>query len=43
VTVRETWTASWELGGAVGTLGGLVTTAAVPDLAVRQIQAVISN
>lgn len=40
VTVTENWTATWSLGPAGGTLGGLVTTGAIPNFAVRQIQGI---
>jgi hypothetical protein len=43
VTLREAWTASWSLAGATGTLTGLATTASIPDFAIRQVQAVITN
>ncbi len=41
VTVRETWTATWSLGAANGTLQQLETDGTIPGLTVRQVQAVI--
>ena len=43
VVVREQWTARWQLAGAVGTLGGLQTTATIGAYPVRQVQAVITG
>jgi hypothetical protein len=43
VTLRETWTATWTLGAAAGTLDQLATQGTIPGLDVRQIQAVIEN
>ena len=43
VTVEEEWTAVWHLAGANGTLTGLHTTAPIPNFAVEQLQAVITN
>ena len=43
VAVQEDWTATWHLAGATGTLNGLHTTATIPNFAVRQLQAVITN
>jgi hypothetical protein len=43
ITVRETWTATWSLGGAAGTLGGLQTTATIPAFPIRQVQPVLQN
>ncbi|MGH9059923.1 MAG: hypothetical protein ACRDZY_10470, partial [Acidimicrobiales bacterium] len=43
VTVRETWTATWTLGGAGGTLQQLHTDGAIPGFPARQVQAVITN
>ncbi len=43
VTVRETWTATWSLGPANGTLSGLTTTATIPNLPIRQLQTVLTN
>ncbi len=43
VTVVEDWTATWQLAGAAGTLGGLHTTATIPAFRVGQLQAVITN
>jgi hypothetical protein len=43
VTLDETWTATWTLGPAAGTLDRLETHATIPDFAVRQLQAVISE
>jgi hypothetical protein len=39
VTVREAWTADWNLGGDSGTVTGLQTAATIP-LEVRELQAV---
>ncbi|MPZ89359.1 MAG: hypothetical protein GEU81_15085 [Nitriliruptorales bacterium] len=41
VTVTQQWSATWALAGATGTLGGLSTTATIPDLAIEQLQAVL--
>jgi hypothetical protein len=41
VTVDETWTATWTLGGASGTLDQLETRATIPGFPVRQLQAVL--
>lgn len=43
VTVTVTWTATWQLGGANGTLGGLHTAATIAGFRVRQVQAVITG
>ncbi len=43
VTVTETWTATWSLGPVTGTLGQLQTAGAIPNFAVRQVQAIIGN
>ncbi|HET9690923.1 MAG TPA: hypothetical protein VFP61_07200 [Acidimicrobiales bacterium] len=43
VVVSESWTATWQLGAASGTLGGLRTQAAIPGFEVRQVQAVITQ
>jgi hypothetical protein len=43
VTVVETWTASWRLGGARGFLTGLRTDAVIPAFRVGQLQAVITG
>ena len=43
VVVREQWTATWQLAGAAGNLGGLQTTATIGAYPVRQLQAVITN
>jgi hypothetical protein len=43
VTVRETWTATWRLGRAGGTLQALHTTGTIPAFRVGQIQAVITG
>ena len=43
VTVREEWSAVWELAGATGNLQGLATTAAIPGFRAEQLQAVITN
>ena len=43
ITVIENWTASWRLGPDHGVLPGLQTRATIPDLPVRQLQAVITN
>jgi hypothetical protein len=42
VTVREAWTATWSIGAVHGVLGGLATVGTLPDLPVRQIQAVVT-
>lgn len=41
IVVSESWSATWRLGGAGGTLTGLVTTVTIPDFPVKQVQAVI--
>lgn len=41
VTVTQQWTARWALAGASGTLGGLTTTATIPDFAIQQLQPVL--
>ena len=43
VQVRETWSATWTLGSASGTLSQLSTEATIPALVVRQVQAVITG
>jgi hypothetical protein len=43
VTVVENWTATWTLGPDHGVLPDLETRAAIPDLQIRQLQAVITN
>jgi hypothetical protein len=43
IVVREAWTATWHLGTATGTLGGLATTATIANYPIRQEQAVITN
>jgi len=43
IRVRETWTATWSLGAAHGTLTGLTTAATIPALPVRQLQTVLTN
>lgn len=43
VTVREQWSAVWQLGGATGTLTGLQTVGTIPGFQVEQLQAVITN
>jgi hypothetical protein len=43
IVVREVWSAKWVLGGATGTLGGLATTATIPNYPIHQEQAVIGN
>jgi hypothetical protein len=43
VTLTERWTATWSLGAARGTLDELETQATLPNFAVRQVQAVITN
>lgn len=40
VTLRQTWTAAWRLGGDQGTVDGLVTETRLP-VEVFQVQAVI--
>lgn len=43
VTVDEDWTATWQLAGAHGNLGGLHTTATINGFKVEQLQAVLTN
>ena len=43
IVVRETWTATWQLGTATGTLGALATTATIGNYPIHQEQAVITN
>ncbi len=43
VAVHETWSATWTLGGAGGTLEQLGTDGTIPVLPARQVQAVITN
>ena len=43
ITVTETWTATWELGAAGGTLQQLQTRGTVAAFPVRQVQAVITS
>ena len=43
IVVRETWTATWQLGTATGTLNALATTATIGNYPIRQEQAVITN
>lgn len=42
ITVAESWSATWQLGGAGGVLDGLRTTAVIPRFRVEQLQAVIT-
>jgi hypothetical protein len=43
ITVVENWTATWTLGPDHGVLPNLETRAAIPNLQIRQLQAVITN
>jgi hypothetical protein len=43
VRVTETWTATWSLGKAGGTLQALHTQGAINDFPIRQLQAVITG
>lgn len=43
VTVEESWTATWSLGGAAGTLGGLHTTATIDGFQARQLEPVLNS
>lgn len=43
VTVVENWTATWQMGGASGTLTGLQTRAAIAGFRVEQLQAVVTG
>ena len=43
VTVDESWTATWSLGGAGGTLTRLQTEGTIHNFLIRQIQAVITS
>jgi len=43
IVVRETWTATWQLGTATGTLSALATTATIANYPIHQEQAVITN
>ena len=43
VTVNETWTATWHLGAAAGTLQQLHTQGVIAAFPVRQLQAVITG
>jgi hypothetical protein len=43
VTVTETWTATWKLGNAGGTLQALHTQGTINDFPIRQLQAVITG
>jgi hypothetical protein len=43
ITVIENWTATWTLGTDRGVLPNLQTTATIPNLQIRQLQAVITN
>lgn len=43
VTVTEQWTATWTLGAAGGALQQLQTQAAIPDLRIQQLQAVLTH
>jgi hypothetical protein len=40
ITVSQRWTARWTLAGQSGTVGGLSSSGALPDFAVREVQAV---
>ena len=40
IVVTQRWTATWDLAGATGTLGGLTTEGRLDDFEVRQLQAV---
>jgi len=42
VRVHQRWTARWQLGGASGELGGLVTEGVIDDFPVRELQAVLN-
>lgn len=39
VAVTQNWSARWWLAGETGTVEGLVTTGAIDDMPVRQVQA----
>lgn len=43
IVVREVWNARWVLGGASGRLGGLATSATIPNYRIHQEEAVITN
>jgi hypothetical protein len=43
ITVIENWTATWTLGTDRGVLPNLQTRAPIPNLQIRQLQAVITN
>jgi hypothetical protein len=43
ITVVENWTATWTLGPDRGVLPDLQTRATIPNLQIRQLQAVITN
>ncbi|HEX6395531.1 MAG TPA: hypothetical protein VFZ97_19020 [Acidimicrobiales bacterium] len=43
IVVREAWTATWHLGTAVGALGGLATTATIPNYPIQQEQSITTN
>lgn len=43
VTVTEQWTATWTLGAAGGALQQLQTQAAIPNLRIQQLQAVLTH
>jgi hypothetical protein len=43
IVVRETWTATWQLGTATGALSALATTATIANYPIHQEQAVITN
>jgi len=43
ISVTMLWSASWELAGQGGQLGGLETSSVIEGFAVRQLQSVIEN
>jgi hypothetical protein len=43
ITVRELWTARWQMGGQSGQLSQLQTQAVIPNFNAQQIQAVITG
>lgn len=43
ITLLENWTATWTIGPDGGTLGGLRTTATIPNFRIGQLQAVITG
>lgn len=43
ITVTQEWTATWAVGGASGTLGGMSTTGAIEQFHIGEIEAVLGD